>query len=223
MSPNFTITVKAVIFDMDGVITNTMPDHFHAWKTVLRDEGLHVTHHDIYSREGQQGLQSLQEIGKVYDRFFSHQHALRILNAKEEFFKSIARTRFIPGARSVIRRLHRQGFRLAIVTGTSRHELHRILPNDLFELFHFTVTGNEVANGKPHPEPYLTALKLLKIPAHEAIVVENAPLGIRSAKAAGLRSLALETSLPREYLREAYRVFQDWNELCEQVKFSLLK
>ena len=83
------------------------------------------------------------------------------------------------------------------------------------------VAGNEVKQGKPHPEPYLKSLQKLKIKASEAVVIENAPFGIRSAKQAGLKCLALETSLPKQYLREADMIFSSIKELEEKTNFSI--
>ena len=77
-------SVKAVIFDMDGVITNTMPDHFRAWKKVLRTEGIFVTHHDIYSREGQRGINSVFELFAAHKRTMADARARQILKRKEE-------------------------------------------------------------------------------------------------------------------------------------------
>ncbi|HLD69311.1 MAG TPA: HAD family phosphatase, partial [Candidatus Omnitrophota bacterium] len=105
-------------------------------------------------------------------------------------------------------------------TGTSRHELHRILPDYLYNLFSVVVTGTDVKNGKPHPEPFLKALKLLKIKSSEAVVIENAPLGIQSAKKAGLRCFALASSLPKQFLHEADAVFSSIKEMRGRVGFS---
>ncbi len=58
------LKVKAIIFDMDGVITNTMPDHFQAWKSILQKIGIHVNPYKVYKREGQRGITSLEEIFK---------------------------------------------------------------------------------------------------------------------------------------------------------------
>ncbi|OGX23905.1 MAG: hypothetical protein A3D10_04305 [Omnitrophica WOR_2 bacterium RIFCSPHIGHO2_02_FULL_48_11] len=215
------LNLKAVIFDMDGVITNTMPDHFKAWKTVLAQEGIAATQHDIYSREGQRGIQSVAEIFAVYQKSFTRQKAKVILKRKEELFKKIVRLRFIPGARRFLRDLHRRGFQLALVTGTSRHELHRILPDSLYNLFDIIVTGSDVRNGKPHPEPYLKVIRQLKVLSPRALAIENAPFGIRSAKAAGLRCLALETSLPREHLAQADAVFESYREMQKKIQLQL--
>jgi beta-phosphoglucomutase len=82
-------------------------------------------------------------------------------------------------------------------------ELKEILPLRIYNLFDYAVTGDHVKRGKPHPDPYLKAAKGLGLRPRECIVVENAPLGIESAKRAGMFCVALTTSLPREYLKRA--------------------
>lgn len=211
--------VESVIFDMDGVITNTMPDHYRSWKAIFKEEGIHVTYEDIYKREGQPGFSSVTEILREHKEAFSEKEANRLLRKKEAFFKKIVKRRFIAGARTFLKHLHKKSIRLALVTGTSRHELCRILPASLRSLFSVIVAGNEVKHGKPHPEPYLRSLQKLKIKASKAVVIENAPFGIRSAKQAGLKCLAVETSLPRTYLREADMVFSSLKELDEKAVF----
>jgi len=220
MRKRIRLNVKSVIFDMDGVITNTMPDHYRSWKTTLKDEGIHVTYEDIYKREGQPGLSSVQEIFKEYRKgTIDKRGANKILRKKENLFKKIVKTRFITGARKFLKDLHRNDMRLALVTGTSRHELQQILPASVRQLFSVIIAGNDVTHGKPHPEPYLKSLKNLKIKPSEAVVIENAPFGIRSAKRAGLYCLALETSLPKKYLSEADAIFSSIKDLQRRVHF----
>ncbi len=216
------LNVHAVILDMDGVITNTMPDHFHSWKVILNQIGIPVTHHDVYCREGQRGIHSVRELTAKYGKPVADGQAHKILRKKEIYFKRIVRLRFIAGARTFLKQLHRNNFRLALVTGTSRHEMCRILPASLRRLFTVIVTGSDVRHGKPHPEPYLLSLKKLGLKANEAVVIENAPFGIQSAKRAGLRCLALETSLTRKYLKEADAVFGSIKELSGNVRFNNL-
>ena len=217
------LAFNTIIFDMDGVITHTMPDHFRAWKTILKRHGIRVSHHDIYIREGQKGRESVVELFRKYNKKISSINTHRLLKQKEEFFKRIVKRRFIIGSRQFLRALYRQKFKLALVTGTSRPEMNRILPSSLCELFHVTVTGSDVKSGKPHPEPFLKAIKLLNSPVQKSIVIENAPLGIRSAKSAGLKCIALETSLPRKYLSEADYTFSSFRELKQKVNFVLEK
>jgi beta-phosphoglucomutase len=211
------IRLQAMIFDMDGVITNTMPDHYRAWRDILREEGLPVTHLDIYSREGQRGITSVRELFEVHGKRYSPRRGETILRKKETLFQAIVKIRFIPGARRCLKALKRKGVRLALVTGTSRHEMLRILPESLRGLFDVTVTGNDVLNGKPDPEPYLLALKQLGVPASRALVLENAPFGIRSAKAAGIKCFAIATSLPSCYLNQADVVFSSFSDLLSRV------
>jgi beta-phosphoglucomutase len=212
------LKIKAIIFDMDGVITNTMPDHYRAWKEIFKGEGVHVTRHDIYKREGQRGIHSVREITRDYKIPFQPDRARTILAKKEKLFKSIVKTRYIPGSRRFIKQLKSGGFILALVTGTSRHELHRILFKRHRDLFQVIITGSDVIHGKPHPEPFVKALRLLNISAGEALVIENAPFGIRSAKEAGIRCFALETSLSRDFLKEADEVYSSYNDMLRKVK-----
>ena len=215
------LKVKAVIFDMDGVITNTMPDHFRAWKHILGGCGIHVSHLDVYKREGQRGISSVFEIFKEHNQKCDKKTAEWILRKKERFFKKNARRRFIPGSRRLLKGLHRRGFKLALVTGTSRHELHRILPDYLYNLFDVIVTGTDVRRGKPHPEPYRKALKELTVRPGEAVVIENAPFGIQSAQKAKIRCFAVQTSLPAGHIKQADRCFVSIKDLRRKVKFAL--
>ncbi|MCB9757891.1 MAG: HAD family phosphatase [Candidatus Omnitrophica bacterium] len=212
---------KAVIFDMDGVITDTMPEHFEAWRVVLQARGIVVKHLDIYRREGQRGITSVKEIFSERSLPFDLNDAEKILLQKEELFKKNTRKRFIVGTRRLLQFLKKNGFTLAIVTGTARHELHQILPDKLYDLFTIVVTGDDVVHGKPSPDPYLLALKKLAICADDALVIENAPFGIASAKAAGLRCLAVATSLPQEYLQQADAVFPSIKALRQNIEFVL--
>jgi beta-phosphoglucomutase len=204
---------------MDGVITDTMRYHYGAWKRVFATVGVRVTKLDVYKREGQRGLTSILGMCKDKGIVINRAIAQRLLNQKEALFKTIFKKRFIVGARSFVRVAHAQGFCLALVTGTSFHEVQKILPQNLRNCFTVVITGCDVKNGKPHPEPFQKALKVLKLKPKEAIVLENAPLGVLSAKRAGLRCLALETSLPRSYLKNADKVFVSYKEMNKKITF----
>ena len=86
---------KAVIFDMDGVITDTMPYHFRAWKEIYAKESIFVNKLEIYSREGQPGIQTVREITKEKGRPFSEDKIRQVLKAKEELFKKIEEAKAI--------------------------------------------------------------------------------------------------------------------------------
>ncbi len=211
--------ISTLIFDMDGVITDTMPCHFRAWRSVFASMGIKASHEDIYKREGQRGIDSVRELFTEKKMPFNEAGAKKLLQAKERLFQETFKRKFIPGSRMFIKRSHSQGYKLALVTGTSRHEAQKLLPKELWDRFVVTVCGSDVQNGKPHPEPYLKALSKLNIKSKDAVVFENAPFGIRSAKAAGLSCIALETSLPASYLIGADAVFSSFKELESKVHF----
>jgi beta-phosphoglucomutase len=210
--------LRAIIFDMDGVITMTMPAHFRAWAKVFSDEGIPVSKLEVYSREGQKGLNSVLEIFAEYGKAITLKRAKELLKKKERLFKANTSIRFAPGARAFIKECDTQGLKLALVTGTARSEVMKILPKDLINRFDVIISGSDVKHGKPHPEPYLKAIKNLKVSRGEAIVVENAPFGITSAVKAGLFCIAIETSLPKAYLKDADKIIHDYKGLKNILK-----
>jgi HAD superfamily hydrolase (TIGR01509 family) len=114
----------------------------------------------------------------------------------------------VPGIVPLLHDLRGRGYRLALVTGSARSVVHESLaPTGVAQFFEVIVAGDEVASGKPDPEPYRSAAARLGLPPAQCLAVENAPLGIRSAKAAGMGCIALETTLPAEQLSLADQVF----------------
>lgn len=208
--------ISSILFDMDGVITQTMPLHCRVWKKIFSEEGIHLTKYQIYEREGQKGLESVREIFALNNIPFDSPRAVKMLKKKETLFKSLRhQTRFIPYVRTFVRSLRSKGLNLALVSGTSRHEINHLLSADFLANFPVIVSGTDVNNGKPHPEPYLKALEALRLDKQQAIVIENAPYGIASAKAAGLTCFAVQTSLPASYLSKADFIFRDIKSIAK--------
>lgn len=205
---------------MDGVITNTMPYHFEAWKKVLSGIGVHVKRYDVYKREGQPGWETIAEWCAEYAYPLDTRKQKALLEAKEELFKRIVKIKFVPTAKTFLRNLKKRTFLLGLVTGTSHKEVKKILHESLYAMFDVIVTSDEVVRGKPNPEPFLQAIRKLKISKREAVVIENAPFGIEAAKKAGLRCLAVETSLPARFLTEADAVFTSVERLQQKVHFE---
>ncbi len=221
---NDMITARALIFDMDGVITDTMPYHYQAWQTAFHEIlNVDIDERDIYLREGSKGAFALEEIFAQHGWPCNGTILDDLLKRKEQIFSNIVKIDFIPGALDFLSCHHRAGFLLGLVTGTSRQEVDNFLPKHIREYFSVIITGSDVAQGKPHPEPYTTALRMLGIGCGDAIVLENAPLGIASARMAGLRCIALATSLPVEFLSEADYIFYSYDELNRALSFVCTK
>lgn len=194
---------EAVIFDMDGVIVDSMPYHYIAWYEALRPYGIRATAYDAYSREGERWQKTLSDLFRrdgilANDKIFN-----KIFKEREKIFKKYFRRHIFQGAFEFISCLREKGYLLGLVTGTPLPEVKKILPKKVLSMFGAVVTGDSVKKGKPHPEPYLKAAKMLNVRPEKCAVIENAPLGIRSAKKAGMKCFAVTTSLPGQYLRGA--------------------
>lgn len=210
---------RAILLDMDGVVLDSMPAHLQTWQEALAPLGARVTAADLYPLEGvptERTAKLLTE--KLLGEPCSDEEAQRLADEKRAIFEAFEPPA-VPGMLPLVHDLHGRGFRLALVTGSARSVVDGALgPMDVRNLFDAIVTGDQVSHGKPDPEPYRIAAERLNLTPGECLVVENAPLGIRSAKAAGMACVALATTLPlpRLVAAGADRVFphakalRDW-------------
>ena len=194
---------QAVIFDMDGVIVDSMPYHFIAWHEALRPYGARVSCFDVFTKEGERWERSLEDFLRRAGITPTPRILNKIFLERKRIFKRNFKRFIFKGAGEFLRCLQKRGYSLGIVTGTPLEELNKILPRNIRDLFDAVVTGDSVKKGKPHPEPYLKAASLLGLWPKQCLVVENAPFGIASAKKAGMFCIAITTSLPRDYLKQA--------------------
>jgi beta-phosphoglucomutase len=208
--------LKAVIFDLDGVVVNSMPFHAKAWQDTFRKFGMRVTKKEIYLREGEKWDKTFFDIMRKKGKRVTQKIKDEVFSYREKVFNDMPKIRPFKEAPPLLRRLKRSGLRLGLVTGTPRAEIREMLPSPLYRLFDVIVPSDEVRRGKPHPEPFRKALKRLGAKPEEAVVIENAPNGIRAAKRAKIRVIAVETSLSRKHLKEADMVVRSLSKLNEQ-------
>jgi len=197
------IKPKAVIFDMDGVIVDSMPYHFIAWYEALRPYGVRISVFDVYSKEGEKWEKSVREFLLRSNIRPEKKLMKKIFVARQRIFKKYFRRYIFKGVEEILRCLKRKNYKLALVTGTDSKEIIKILPVKIRKYFDCVVAGDSVKKGKPFPDPYLKAARVLKFSPRECVVVENAPYGIESAKRAKMFCIAVTTSLPAEYLKKA--------------------
>jgi len=212
------IKPRAIIFDMDGVIVDSMPYHFIAWYEALRPWGVRVSCFEVYAQEGERWETTLKGLLKREKIKPTRKVLSAIFRLRQKVFKRYFKRHIFHGAYELLEELKKQGFMLGLVTGSPLNEVKRILPAKLRGLFTAIVAGNQVKNGKPHPEPYLRAAGLLGLEPRACLVIENAPLGIISAKRAGMPCIAISTSLPKEYLSNADIVVNRLDQISGYIR-----
>ena len=218
--------LKAVFFDQDGVLYNSMPYHAEAWAWAMTKHGLPYTAEECYRNEGRTSVGVIQEhYSRMYGKDAPQQLIEDIYQDKTAYFNQMTGgfPGTIPGVSDVLRFLHDHGVQCWVVTGSGQHNLIDAL-NDIFDhVFTGIISSFDVKHGKPDPEPYLKAWERSGFKKEECMVVENAPLGVRAAKAAGLFACAVNTGpLPDSDLTDegADRVFPDMAALLDWLKNS---
>ena len=220
-------TISCFLFDMDGVLFNSMPHHAEAWYQVMGEHyGFACDRTFFYMVEGSTGQQ-------VIDDFFVEQrgrHAtpdeIRDIYAeKSQCFTQLGPAEPMPGAAEVLRKVGEKGLIRVLVTGSGQPSLINKLNNVYPGVFtpERMVSGKDcpIGHGKPHPDPYLMGLrKAGNLLPSEAIVIENAPLGVQAGKAAGCFTIGVNTGpLDPEVLRQAGAdlVLPSMTALAEQL------
>ncbi|ANC77890.1 hypothetical protein ABE65_014250 [Fictibacillus phosphorivorans] len=199
------MSIKAVCFDMDGVIVDTMRHHVDAWRHAFSEKGYDHEELVFYLREGMPGKKTIKDVFNHSNVVANEELIESIYVQKRNYFKKHAQYDFIEETVSTLKVLSDEEIPIAVVTGSRREFVSEVL-SKLPVTFDIIVTGDDVKEGKPSPEPYRLAMDRHPFKPSEWLVVENAPLGIQSAKRAGAFCLAVETTLDKKYLGEADKI-----------------
>ena len=193
---------KAYFFDMDGVLFDSMPNHAIAWEEVMKNHQLPFTAYDCYLNEGRTGESVIREaMWKARNRDATSDEITTIYAEKSAYFnmleQKVGGTPTIPGVAEVLRYVEACGDQIWVVTGSGMRSLLDNLNTVLPAVFQRDrmITAFDVVHGKPDPEPYLKAWERSGLTKEQCVVVENAPLGIRSGKAAGLTVYVVNTGV----------------------------
>lgn len=212
--------IKAILFDFDGTLADTMNDNFLAWKKVFSDFGIEIKKEDYFILEGMKVLEIAEQLSKKYNQKINCENAVM---SKNEYYLNNNSFSLYSEILEIINLLVKNGKKLAIVSASPREKLEKTLPKKFLEKFDVVICSEDYFNGKPHPEPYLNAMKKLNLNPEECIVIENAPLGIKSAKASGAYCIALTTTLDKEHLKEADIILTNHKELKENLENYISK
>lgn len=222
--------LRALIFDFNGIIVDDEPIHFELFRRVLAEEGIELTEQDYYAR-----YLGFDDRGAFTAAYLEHSQSLdeqllaRLIDRKAIYYQNEIRNnvRIFPGVESLVADLARQ-FPLAVASGALRHEIETILSAaGLLKHFTVVISAEDVNRGKPEPEIFLKALARLNtqfengpaITAADCLVIEDSKEGIRGARRAGMKCLAVSNSHPAELLHEANTVVRS----LEEVDLSFLE
>lgn len=206
---------------MDGVIVDSMHWHAESWQRVFHQYGLELSKAEIFKREGMSGLASIVDIIKEKGKIIPSKEELLLLQeSKLEIFET-GKVAMFPFAEEILEFVHTKKIKIGLVTGSLRRSVEFILPENMLSYFDVIVTVDDILNGKPHPEPYLKAMEELYSIPDETLVIENAPLGIISAKKAGADCYAIETTLDGFHLKGADMIFENHELLLKYLKENL--
>ena len=200
--------IKTVLFDMDGVLYDSMGNHAVAWVQSMKKFGITMTADDAYATEGARGVDTIRHmVRKQQGREITEAESQLMYDEKTRIFHSMPEAPIMPGILSLMEQIDQAGISIGIVTGSGQKPLIQRILRDFGQYVspdHIT-TAYDVKRGKPNPDPYLMGLeKAGGILPSEAIVVENAPLGVRAGVAAGIYTIAVNTGpLPDQVLLDA--------------------
>ncbi len=188
---------KTVLFDMDGTLCNSMPNHAVAWTRALKKYGVEFTAEDAYLTEGARGIDTIRKyVFAQRHLLISEDEAQEIYDEKARVFATLPVAAIMDGAFELMEKAISCGMITGIVTGSAQRPLIARIISDFGKYISEDriVTAFDVDKGKPDPEPYLQGMKKCGgVKPEETIIIENAPLGVKSGSASGAFTIAVNT------------------------------
>lgn len=214
---------------MDGVLFDSMPYHSESWHKTMQLFGLNLSREEAYMHEGRTGSSTINIVfQRERGRDATPEEIEAIYRQKSLAFNAYPEAERMPGAWELLQKVQNSGLVPTVVTGSGQVSLLDRLEQNFPGMFRqeLMVTAFDVKYGKPHPEPYLMALQKGGLQPQEAIVVENAPLGVESAHRAGIFTIAVNTGpLDGQVLLDAgadllfpsmRALYEDWENVFKE-------
>ena len=191
-----------VLFDLDGVLIDTTELHYRVWDEFAR-RGFTPTREQLLATNGRRADETIRLwLGSS----LSDQDVIAITADREMYFNHLLATESVPavpGAAEFVASLQRAGVPIAVATSATPENARLSLARvQMASKFRVVISAADVAQGKPHPEPYLKAAAGLGVPATACLVIEDSVSGIRAGKAAGAKCLAIATTFPPQSLAD---------------------
>lgn len=197
----------ALIFDMDGVLVDSMHLHAAAWNMAFSEAGIIISPESIFRLEGANDRGIVENI--LYDKgIFGSFDSFSSIAVRKQALFNVMDVKPFPGINECLE-LFSSNYLLAVVSGSDRNAVDGILGRHFHVHFDAVVSGDDIVNGKPSPDPYLKALEYLGTDPENCIVFENAPYGVEAAKNAGIYCIGIPTYVDPEMLRMADEVLEN--------------
>jgi HAD superfamily hydrolase (TIGR01509 family) len=209
---------KNILFDMDGVLINSMKYHTQAWQTTFKKFNIDTTNQKIMNLAGMTSIETIQIICTEKNIFHDDDLIKKIKSEKGKQLDKIFKVEPYPGIIQELVNLKNLGFTLGLVSGCRKFEVDKTIKEFFPDIFTLSISGDDVKFGKPNPEPYHKAIDKLKINKSETVVIEDALSGIESANSANLDVFAITTSFPEKELSKATKIFNTHKELFNYLK-----
>lgn len=210
---------RAALFDMDGVLYDSMRNHAKAWHESMEEFGIKMSEMEAYLYEGMRGVETIKLITKQQcGEAVSETDAEEMYRVKSLHYSACPQAEIIPGVRELQKEMMSHGMKIGVVTGSGQASLLQRILNDFDGIVSpdIMVSAHDIEHGKPAPDPYIKGMKKAGTEPWQTIVVENAPLGVRAGVAAKCFTVAVNTGpLPDEALERegADVVFQNMEDV----------
>lgn len=200
-----------MIFDMDGVLSDTEKSRFLILKKILKKEGISLD--ESYSKKFI-GL----KLERIFSKYFKDKHldVSRIRKEKDRIIQSHPEKYILgyPGTKECLQRLSDDGLQLAVCSSSKKESIHFALTSlGILGFFSLIISSDEVKEQKPSPEIYLLALRKLCLTPSECLVIEDSKIGIEAAHRAGIKCIGITSNFQKDELKEADRVVSSLDEI----------
>lgn len=207
------IMAKAVIFDMDGVVVNSMQADYHAWEKIFKENSIAFSN-DVF--KSFLGMKSRDIIKRLVKKEATDEEAISLEKKKEAYFLDCAKQELteITGVTDLLKELQKQNIPTALATGGTQGKADFVLATlGLKNYFTAITTADNVSEAKPNPEIFLKSAQKLTVAPNDCVVIEDAQNGIQAAKAAGMKVIGITTTHTQEELSNADKVIDNYSQL----------
>jgi len=216
--------IKAVIFDLDGVLIDSECFHWQGWADVLKQFKINLSKNNYYNYAGKSGKLIADELIKRYKLKIKR---LSLLDKKEKLIIKWFKKRpikLMAFAKNVIKFFIDKGIKIGVASGGPKNEITlKLKRTKLLQFFDIIISRDDVKNGKPFPDIYELTVKKLKLKPKECVALEDTEYGVISAKAAGLTCFAIPNEFSKKQnFSKADKIFSSLKDVIEEFEKEII-